>query len=98
MTEPKLSVIFITYNHEKYVEKALRSVLEQKTDFCFEVVIGEDCSTDGTCQIMDRVIEEYPGIPVKKIYRSKNTGRPTQNVYETTMECRGEYLAYLEGD
>ncbi len=98
MTDPKLSVIFITYNHEKYVEKALRSVLEQKTDFCFEVVIGEDCSTDGTCRIMDRVIEEYPGIPVKKIYRSKNTGRPTQNVYETTMECRGQYLAYLEGD
>lgn len=44
----KVSVIFITYNHEKYVEKALRSVLNQETDFPFEVVVGEDCSTDNT--------------------------------------------------
>ncbi|MBO4374693.1 MAG: glycosyltransferase family 2 protein [Lachnospiraceae bacterium] len=98
MTDPKLSVIFITYNHEKYVEKALRSVLDQKTDFDFEVVIGEDCSTDRTREIMDSVINDYPERTVKKIYRSENTGRPTKNVYDTTMECRGEYLAYLEGD
>lgn len=98
MTEPVISVIFITYNHEKYVEKALRSVLDQKTDFDYEVVIGEDCSTDSTREIIDRVTAEYPDKHVKKLYRKENTGRPTQNVYETTMECRGKYLAYLEGD
>ncbi len=94
----KLSVIFITYNHEKYVEKALRSVLDQKTDFEFEVVIGEDCSTDSTREIIERVIKDYPKAIVRPIFREKNTGRPTLNVYETTMAAKGDYLAYLEGD
>ena len=94
----KLSVIFITYNHEKYVEKALRSVLSQETDFDFEVVVGEDHSTDSTRDIIRKVLEDYPGKDVKLLFREKNSGRPTLNVYETTMACKGEYLAYLEGD
>ena len=105
--EYKLSVIFITYNHKDYVEKALRSVLAQETDFPYEIVIGDDCSTDGTQEILKRIAEEYPeheatGPNDKQIrlyIRSENTGgRPTLNVYETTMRCTGEYLAYLEGD
>ena len=97
MNKNKLSVIFITYNHEKYVEKALRSVCEQETDFAYEVVVGEDCSTDSTREILKRVASEYPD-KVRLLFREKNFGRPTLNVYNTTMECRGEYLAYLEGD
>ena len=97
MSNLKVSVIFITYNHEKYVEKALRSVCEQETDFAYEVVVGEDCSTDSTREILKRVASEYPD-KVRLLFRDKNFGRPTLNVYNTTMECRGEYLAYLEGD
>ncbi|MCR5106561.1 MAG: glycosyltransferase [Lachnospiraceae bacterium] len=94
----KLSVIFITYNHEKYVERALRSVLDQETDFEFEVVVGEDCSTDSTRDIINRLKEEYSDRNIRLLYREKNLKRPTLNVYETTKACRGEYLAYLEGD
>ena len=95
--DPKLSVIFITYNHKDYVEKALRSVLAQETDFPFEVIVGEDCSTDGTQEILQKIAAEDPR--VRLFLRSENTGgRPTLNVYETTKRCRGEYLAYLEGD
>ncbi len=98
MTDIKLSVIFITYNHVNYVEKALRSVVEQETDFDFEVVVGDDCSTDGTQEILKSIAAEYPD-RVRLYLRSKNTGgRPTLNVYETTMRCKGRYLAYLEGD
>lgn len=97
MNKTKLSVIFITYNHEKYVEKALRSVCEQETDFAYEVVVGEDCSTDSTREILKKVAAEYPD-KVRLLFRDKNFGRPTLNVYNTTMECKGEYLAYLEGD
>ncbi len=93
----KLSVIFITYNHEKYVEEALRSVCEQETDFAYEIVVGEDCSTDSTREILKKVAAEYPD-KVRLLFREKNFGRPTLNVYNTTMECKGEYLAYLEGD
>ncbi|MBR1524972.1 MAG: glycosyltransferase, partial [Lachnospiraceae bacterium] len=48
MNEPVLSVLFITYNHEKYLQKSLDSVLSQQTDFDYEIVVGEDCSTDST--------------------------------------------------
>lgn len=93
----KLSVIFITYNHAQYVEKALMSVVNQKTDFPFEVVVGDDCSTDGTQEILKRIAVDHP--EVKLNLRSENTGgRPTLNVYETTKRCTGEFLAYLEGD
>ena len=98
MNKPLLSVIFITYNHEKYVEKALRSVLSQKTDFDFEVVIGEDCSGDNTREIIRSVLEDYKTANVKLLFAEKNSGWPTKNVYNTTMACEGEYLAYLEGD
>ena len=102
----RLSVIFITYNHGKYVEKALRSVLAQETDFPFEVVIGEDCSTDDTAKILKEIAAEYPeheaagpsDRQIRLFSREENSKRPTLNVYETTKKCTGEYLAYLEGD
>ena len=97
MKDPKLSVILITYNHEKYIEKALDSVLSQVTDFPFEIVIGDDCSPDHTKNIIREYRDKYPDI-IRIVHREKNTGRPTLNVYETTMKCRGDYLAYLEGD
>lgn len=93
----KVSIVFITYNHEKYVERALRSVLEQETDFPFEVIVGEDCSTDSTRKIIHELQKEYPK-QVKPLFREKNLGRPTKNVYETMMKCQGEYVAFLEGD
>ena len=105
--EYKVSVIFITYNHEKYVEKALRSVLNQKTNFPFEVVVGEDHSGDNTAEILKRIAADYPpheptsenDKQVRLYLREENTGgRPTLNVYETTKRCSGKYLAYLEGD
>ncbi len=93
----KLSVIFITYNHKDYVERALKSVLAQETDFPFEVVVGDDCSTDGTQEILKEIAAKDER--VRLFLRSENTGgRPTLNVYETTKRCTGEYLAYLEGD
>lgn len=97
MKDPKLSVILITYNHEKYIRRALDSVLSQETDFPFEVVIGDDCSPDDTKNIIKEYRNNYPE-QIRLVHREKNTGRPTLNVYETTMKCRGEYLAYLEGD
>ena len=97
MKDPKLSVILITYNHEKYIEKALDAVLSQLTDFPFEIVIGDDCSPDDTKNIIREYRDKYPDI-IRIVHREKNTGRPTLNVYETTMKCRGDYLAYLEGD
>ncbi len=97
MNEPYLSVVFITYNHERYIREALDSVLMQETDFPFEIVVGEDCSTDHTRDILNEYKEKYPD-RIRLLYRDRNLGRPTLNVYQTAMECRGKYIAFLEGD
>lgn len=93
----KLSVLFITYNHEDYIRQALDSVLMQKCSFDFEIVVGEDCSTDSTRDILREYDEKYPG-RFKLLFREKNFGRPTMNVYDTGMHCTGDYIAFLEGD
>ena len=48
----KVSVLTITYNHEKYIAQAIESVLMQEVNFDYELVIGEDCSTDKTREIV----------------------------------------------
>lgn len=94
---PVLSVLFITYNHERYIRQSLDSILMQKTGFDYEIVVGEDCSTDGTRRILDEYKVKYPD-RIRLLYRNRNYGRPTLNVYETAMACRGKYIATLEGD
>ena len=97
MDDPKLSVILITYNHEPFIRECLEGIFSQKTDFPFEVVVGEDCSTDRTRDIIREYDERYPG-RMRLLFREKNLGRVTLNVYQSAMEARGEYLAFIEGD
>lgn len=91
-----LSVCIITYNHADYIEEAVLSVINQKTSFNFEILIGEDCSTDQTADILRRLQENYPD-RLNVIYRDKNIGGPG-NFEETLNACRGEFVAFLEGD
>lgn len=97
MDDIMLSVVFITYNHEPYLRESLDSVLAQEVDFDYEIVVGEDCSTDHTRDILLEYKEKYPD-KIKLLFREKNLGRPTLNVYQTAMECKGRYIAFLEGD
>ena len=92
----KVSIAMITYNHERFLKEALDSILCQKTNFPFEVVIGEDCSMDNTRKIVQEYEEKYPDI-IKPLYHKKNKGM-IGNVYEVLMNCTGEYIAFLEGD
>src|SRR5882757_1263123 len=71
--QPKVSVMLITYNHEKYIAQALESVLMQETDFDFEINVIEDCSTDRTQEIVMRYVRQYPDI-VKPFFNKKNIG------------------------
>ncbi len=91
-----LSVNMITYNHEKYIAQALDSVLMQKVDFKYEIVVGEDCSTDRTRTILLEYKEKYPHI-FTLILHEKNVGA-AKNVQAVDQACRGEYIAVLEGD
>jgi len=93
---PKASVLITTYNHEKYIARALDSVLMQRTSHDCEIVVGEDCSTDGTRDILRDYQQRYPD-RVRLLLREKNVG-PFRNGSEALAACRGEYVAGLEGD
>lgn len=96
---PKVSVMIITYNHERYIAQALESVLMQKTDFNFEINVIEDCSTDRTASIVLDYVEKYPDL-VKPYLNKKNIGyKVTQkNFIRGFRTLKGEYIAILEGD
>ena len=91
-----VSVICVTYNHEKYIRAALDSIILQKTDFAFEILVGEDCSTDSTRVILAEYEKKYPDM-FKMYYREKNLGA-TRNEYELLMDAKGDYIAALELD
>ena len=93
---PILSIVCITYNHEKYIEEALDSMLMQETNFPFEIIIGEDCSPDNTKNILIEYQKKYPKI-IKPIIREKNIGA-LKNEEECILVSKGKYIAYLEGD
>ena len=96
MTDPVVSVDMITYNHAPYIGRAIEAVLAQKTDFPFELVIGEDCSTDETRKIVFDYQSRYPQI-IRVITSDHNIGS-SLNGYRTQKACRGKYIAFCEGD
>jgi len=93
---PRVSVVMLTYNHAEFIRQALDSVLMQQVDFSYEVIIGEDCSTDQTRHIVEEYARRYPAI-VKPIYHPTNGGMG-RNLQACLAAARGEYLAPLEGD
>ena len=94
---PLVSVAFITFNHAGFVEQALRSVLAQETRFPVEVVIGDDCSTDGTSGIIQRVLAGGSSHAVKYLLHQQNLGG-AENSNQVLANCSGDYIAPLEGD
>src|SRR5690606_9560707 len=91
-----VSVWMITYNHCAYIEQALDSVLCQETDFPFEIVIGDDCSTDGTREVLLRYASSNPA-RIRLILHERNVGM-IANQNAVFDACSGEFIAMLEGD
>lgn len=104
MIPPKVSVSLITYNHERYISQAIESVLMQRTNFPFELIIGEDESQDRTREIVKDFAARYPDrIRLHLHSRATNIsygGRPTgrHNFVNNIRSARGEYIALLDGD
>ena len=92
----KVQVICLTYNHKDYIEQALRGFVMQKVDFLYEVLVGDDCSTDGTTEIIKKYSQKYPDI-IKLIKRKKNLGSML-NGQDLRKRIKAEYICYCEGD
>jgi glycosyltransferase involved in cell wall biosynthesis len=94
--QPLVSVCIITYNQQNYIEQAIISAINQDTNFMFEIVIGDDCSTDNTREILLNYSIKYPD-KVSLIFNENNLG-PVKNMSNVIKNCKGKYIALLEGD
>lgn len=90
-----VSVCMTTYNQEKYIGEAIESVLSQQTNFPVQLVIGEDHSTDQTLAICQHFASLYPNI---LLYRRNDNLGLARNLALTWAQCKGDYIAILEGD
>jgi glycosyltransferase involved in cell wall biosynthesis len=92
----KVSVLIVTYNQECYIGQAIESVLAQKVNFDYEIIIGDDCSTDGTRSLITEFQRLRPD-RIKAILRDRNIGA-NRNFAGVAAASRGQYAAFLEGD
>lgn len=90
--EIMLSICVVSYNHEAYIRECLDHILEQEMNFTYEIMVGNDCSTDGTAQ----VLAEY-GDKINAINRTENLGL-CANLYDLLLRARGKYVFVFAGD
>ena len=96
--KPLVSVIMITYGHEKYIEEAIRGVFLQKTNFPLELIISNDNSPDSTDEIVKNIIKSAPeNISVNYIQHPENIGMH-HNFTSALRTAQGKYIAVCEGD
>lgn len=98
MKELMLSIYVPVYNHEKYIVETLDSILMQKTEYRYEVLVGEDCSTDNTRQVLEAYEKTHPG-KLTVFYRKRNMHKDEiRNSTDLRLRCRGKYIIGIEGD
>lgn len=94
-----VSIVCNTYNHKKYIRKCLDSLISQKVNFLYEILVHDDASIDGTDVIVKEYEEKYPDI-IKGYYQHENQyskGIRITRQYQYTR-ARGKYIAFCEGD
>lgn len=98
-TDIMVSIICITYNHEKYVSTMLDSLISQRVNFKYEILIHDDASTDGTQEIIKDYKDRYPDI-IKPILQSVNqfSRGVNPNIAYNYPRAKGKYVAFCEGD
>lgn len=98
MEKPLLSVFVITYKHALFIEKAICSILDQDTNFNYEVIIANDCSPDKTSTIISDLMKSHPkGDIIRYFEHEQNLGMHANFVF-ALKQCNGKYIAICEGD
>lgn len=94
-----LSIVCLTYNHGQYIKDALDGFISQKTNFNYEVIVHDDCSTDNTAEIIKEYSEKYPEI-IKPILQKENQYSKGIKIGPKYVypKVKGKYIAICEGD
>lgn len=93
---PKISILVCAYNHELYIGQTLDSLVHQNFDLGYEILVGDDCSTDGTRAVVMQYVEQYPEI-VKPVFPEQNLGA-SKNIVNLAEHACGEVLSVCDGD
>lgn len=96
MQDPLVSIVCITYNHEPFIRQAIDGFLMQKTTFPVEIILAEDCSTDGTRIVCEEYSRAYQD-RINYIWSDSNVGA-IENERRAIMAAKGKYVALCEGD
>lgn len=97
-TEVKVSVVMITYGHEKFIKQAIESILEQDCTFNFELIIGNDASPDNTDIVIKEILNSSPAAnKVRYFNHEKNIGFMENHIF-VLQKAKGKYIAICEGD
>ena len=91
-----VSVLVVTYNHARFVRQALDSAIGQRLPQPFEVLVSEDCSTDGTREIVEEYAKRHPHL-VRLLLSERNL-HSNEVVARGVRAARGRYVAVLDGD
>jgi glycosyltransferase involved in cell wall biosynthesis len=94
---PKVSILMITYNHEDFIETAIRSIIKQ-LEIDFELIISDDCSTDKTPIIIRELLENEDCKEYVKFFKQDPNIGMIRNFLFALENCKGEYVAFCEGD
>lgn len=99
MNNPRVSILCLTYNQEKYISQALDSFLMQKTNFDYEIIVHDDASSDNTINIINEYHRKYPNI-IKPLFEKENQySKGVRGVtVKMSVQARGKYIAICEGD
>ena len=100
MEQPLVSICCITYNQVHYIRQCIEGLLMQKTSFPFEIIINDDCSTDGTAEIIEEYASQHPHL-IHPIYHVENEySKGVRGMFATFCfpKARGKYVAMCEGD
>lgn len=93
-----VSVIMMTYGHEKFITKAIEGVLMQEVNFDIELIIADDCSPDNTKKIVEEILHTHPKANIIKYTKHKHNIGMNANFDWAFKQCKGIYIAICEGD
>ncbi len=96
-TDVEISILLLTYNHEDYVRQALDSIIKQKIEVSYEILVVDDASIDRTPEILKEYKRKYPQ-KITLYLRKVNSCHLTRNCYYLLSKAKGRYYAMIEGD
>lgn len=96
--KPTVSVVMITYNHDKFIAEAIEGVLMQQANFPVELIIADDCSPDATSQVVQHYIDSHPNGGWISYHRHPSNKGMMSNLIWAFEQAKGDFIAVCEGD